>query len=176
LDFVRIGDKIVSREKINEAIDHILASRAKGMSQAEVAGEMGLDRTFISRLETLGELRKGGSMALIGFPIANCDEVRRIAAEEGVEFTLVMTDAERWSFARDRSGVDLLNDLMSLIGSVRKYDKVILIGSDKRLEIMRGLLDKETEVATIVIGRSPMSGDVTVNPEQLRAIIRNLRG
>lgn len=176
MDFVRIGDKVVSREKINEAIDDILTYRTRGLSQSDVAGQMGLDRTFISRLETLGELRKGGSIALVGFPLANCDEVRKIAAEEGVEFTLVMNDVERWSFARDRTGVDLLNELMALIGSIRKFEKVILIGSDKRLEIMRGLLDKKTEVATIVIGRSPMSGDVYVSAESLREIIRNLKG
>ncbi len=176
MDFVRIGDKIVSREKIDDAVSDILTRRARGLSQSDVASQMGLDRTFISRLETLGELRKGGSMALIGFPLANCDEVRRIGAEEGVEYMLVMNDVERWNFARDRTGVDLLNELMALIGSIRKFEKVVLIGSDKRLEIMRGLLDKKTEVATIVIGRSPMSGDVYVNPESLRDTIRNLKG
>ncbi|MEX0974410.1 MAG: helix-turn-helix transcriptional regulator [Bacillota bacterium] len=176
MDFVRIGDKIVSREKIDEAIDDILIRRAKGFSQAEVAGEMGLDRTFISRLETLGELRKGGSIALVGFPLANCEDVKKVAKEEGVEFIMVMNDEERWSFVKGKTGADLLNDLMGLIGSFRKYHKVILIGSDKRLEIMKGLLDKNTEVVTVVIGRSPMSRDVTVDPESLRETIRNLKG
>ncbi|MGE5578417.1 MAG: helix-turn-helix domain-containing protein [Bacillota bacterium] len=176
MDFVRIGDKIVSREKINEAIDDILTRRAKGLSQAEVASQMGLDRTFISRLETLGELRKGGSMALVGFPLSNCEEIKRVAREEGVEFVLVMNDDERWDFVKGKSGIDLLNDLMGLIGSFRRYQKVILIGSDKRLEIMKGLLDKNTEVVTITIGRSPLSRDVTVDPESLRETIRNLKG
>ncbi len=176
MDFVRIGDKIVSREKIDEAIDDILARRAKGHSQAEVAGEMGVDRTFISRLETLGELRKGGSMALVGFPLANCDEVEKVAREEGVEFVLVMNDQERWGFVKTKSGIDLLNELMGLISMFRKHQKVILIGSDKRLEIMKGLLDKHTEVVTITIGRSPMSGDVNVDTDALRKTIRNLKG
>lgn len=176
MDFVRIGDKIVSRAKIDEAIEGILTYRSKGMSQAEVAAQMGLDRTFISRLETLGELRKGGSMALVGFPLANCEEVRRVAAEEGVDFTLVMNDEERWSFARDKSGVDLLNELLALINKIREFDKVILIGSDKRLEIMGGLLDKKTDVAKLVIGRSPMSGDVYLDPESLRETVRSLKG
>ncbi len=176
MDFVRIGDKIVSREKIDEAVSDILTRRAKGLSQADVANEMGLDRTFISRLETLGELRKGGSMALVGFPLANCEEVKRVAREEGVEFIFVMNDEERWDFVRDKSGIDLLNELMGLIGSFRKYQKVVLIGSDKRLEIMKGLLDRNTEVVTISIGRSPMSRDVTVDLESLRKTIRNLKG
>ncbi len=176
MDFVRIGEKVVSREKIDEAIDDILNRRAKGLSQAEVAGEMGLDRTFISRLETLGEIRKGGSMALVGFPLANCDEVEKVAREEGVEFVLVMNDVERWDFVKTKNGINLLNDLMDLIASFRKYQKVILIGSDKRLEIMKGLLDKNTEVVTVTIGRSPMSRDVAVDPESLRTTIRNLKG
>ena len=47
MEFVRIGDKVISRQKIDEAVDAILARRAKGQSQADVAQEMGLDRTFI---------------------------------------------------------------------------------------------------------------------------------
>jgi transcriptional regulator with XRE-family HTH domain len=176
LDFVRIGDKMISREKIHEAIDAILARRSKGQSQSDVAAEMGVDRTFISRLETLGELRKGGSIALIGFPIANCDEIRELAKAEGIDFTFVMTDEERWAFVRDRSGIEVLNELMALMTSIRRFDKIIFIGSDKRLEIMKGLVDRNTEVATIVIGRSPVSGDVYLNPESLRKVIQGLKG
>ncbi|HHY75351.1 MAG TPA: transcriptional regulator [Firmicutes bacterium] len=176
MDFVRIGDKIISKEKIHEAIDAILSLRSKGQSQSEVADALGVDRTFISRLETLGEVRKGGSIALVGFPIANCDEIREVAREEGVDFTLVMTDEERWAFVREKSGIDLLNELMALIASIRRFNKVIFIGSDKRLEIMKGLVDKGTEVATIVIGKSPVMGDVYLNPEFLRNVIRGLKG
>ncbi len=176
MDFVRIGDKVISRSKIDEAIDAILARRAKGQSQSDVAAEMGVDRTFISRLETLGELRKGGSIALIGFPIANCDEIREVARTEGVDYTLLMNDEERWAFVRQKSGIDLLNELMALMSFIRRFDKVILIGSDKRLEIMKGLVDRNTEVATIVIGKSPVSGDVYLNPESLRKVIQGLKG
>ncbi len=77
---------------------------------------------------------------------------------------------------RQRSGIDLLNELMTLIASVRRFDKVIFIGSDKRLEIMKGLVDKGTEVATIVIGKSPVMGDVYLNPESLRQVIKGLKG
>jgi hypothetical protein len=137
---------------------------------------MGLDRTFISRLETIGELRKGGSIALVGFPLANCEEIKKVAKEEGVDFIMVMNEVERWDFVKGKTGAELLNDLLGLIGSFRKFHKVILIGSDKRLEIMKGLLDKNTEVVTVTIGRSPMSRDVTVDPESLRTTIRNLKG
>lgn len=175
-EFVRIGDKLISRQRIDEAIDEILSLRVQGLSQAEVAGITGVDRTFISRLETLGEIRKGGSMAIVGFPIANCDEIREVAAREGVDFVLLMTDKERWDWVRHKSGADLLNELLKLINTVRSFDKVILIGSDERLELMKGLMDRHTQVSTIVIGQSPMTWDVYLNPDKLRDMIVNLKG
>ena len=175
VEFVRIGDKVISRQKIDEAIDEILSLRVQGMSQAEVAGITGVDRTFISRLETLGEIRKGGSIAIIGFPIANCEEIRELAADEGVDFVLLMSDRERWDWVRSKNGADLLNELLKLINTVRGFDKVILIGSDKRLELMKGLLDRHAQVSTIVIGRSPMTGDV-FEPGLLREMIAKLKG
>ncbi len=176
VDFIRIGDKVISRQKIDEVISTIFAARVRGLSQSEVAAKTGIDRTFISRLESLGEIRKGGSIAVIGFPLSNCDEIRGICQEEGVDFTLVMTDKERWQFVRDRSGNDLLNELMGLMAKVRQFAKVILIGSDKRLEILKGVMDRNTDIASIVIGRSPMSGDVYLNSEALRSTIRGMKG
>jgi len=176
VDFIRIGEKVISLQKIDDEIRNILIERSKGLSQAEVAAKTGIDRTFISRLEGIGEIRKGGAIAVIGFPIANCDEIKRVALEEGVEFTFVMTDAERWSFVRERSGNDLLNEIMRLLSRARDCQKVILIGSDKRLAIMKGLFDRGTEIATIVIGRSPMTGDVYLNPDALRDVIRKMKG
>jgi len=176
LEFVRIGDKVISRQKIDSAIDEILSLRTQGMSQADVAAKADVDRTFISRLETLGELRKGGSIAIIGFPLANCEEIRELAAGEGIDFALLMTDKQRWDWVRQKSGIDLLNELLKLVAAVRGFDKVILIGSDKRLELMKGLLDRHTEISTIVIGQSPMTGDVYLNPESLREMIIQVKG
>jgi len=176
LDFIRIGDKVISRQKIDRAIDEIFDLRVQGMSQTEVAGKTGVDRTFVSRLESLGEVRKGGSIAIIGFPLANCDEIRDLAKEEGVEFTLLMNDEERWDWVKKKSGIELFNDLLWMIYEVRTYEKVILIGSDRRLDLMRGLLDRSTDVYTVDIGTSPITGDVNLNAEFLREIIREMKG
>ncbi|HHY16814.1 MAG TPA: transcriptional regulator [Firmicutes bacterium] len=176
MEFIRIGDKVISRQRIDRALDEILSLRTQGMSQAEVALKTGVDRTFVSRLETLGELRKGGSIAVIGFPLSNCEEIRKVAIQEGVDFVFVMTDKERWDWVRQKSGIDLLNELLRLIAAVRDYDKVLLIGSDRRLELMQGLLDRHTQIFTLVIGESPMAGDVYVNPESLRTMIRKIKG
>ena len=72
---LRVGEKIIDRDKIYKAVDDILEMRSRGLSQQEIANRIGLDRTAISRLETLGEVRKGGRIALVGFPIKNCEEI-----------------------------------------------------------------------------------------------------
>ena len=59
MDFLRIGSKLLSRQKLNQAIDKILEMRVQGNSQTEVAGILGVDRSFISRLEALGEVNRG---------------------------------------------------------------------------------------------------------------------
>ena len=71
----RIGDKIISTEKIYRTVDAMLAQRIHGVSQQEVARNFNTDRAFISRLENLGEVRKGLRLALIGFPVKNCVEL-----------------------------------------------------------------------------------------------------
>jgi hypothetical protein len=66
---IRIGDKTVDADKVHRLIDEMLDMRVRGLSQQEVAEHFHIDRTFISRLENLGEIKKGGSLALIGFPV-----------------------------------------------------------------------------------------------------------
>ena len=129
MGYIRIGEKLVSREKIMRMVDKVLERRASGLSQQEVATDLGLDRSFISRLETLGELRKGGKISLIGFPVGNKKELADIAEEFGVDHVYLLTEAERWALIRERSGAELLNEIMSLLGALRAFDTVILIGS-----------------------------------------------
>jgi transcriptional regulator with XRE-family HTH domain len=174
MEFMRVGDKVLNRAKIDRAIDKILELRLQGLSQQEVANELGIDRTFVSRLEGLGEVRTGGSIAVLGFPIGNKEEIERISREEGVEFALLMTDSERWDFVKDKDGGAMLNELLRLIFEFRKYDTVVLMGSDWRISLMRGLLDKE--VVPVVLGQSPITGDVVVDKDEFRTLLRNLRG
>ena len=172
-DFVRVGDKLISRRKISETISRVLDLRYHGLSQQEVADRLHLDRTFISRLETIGEIRKGVRIALIGFPLQNVEELRAVASEEGVEFALLLTERERNEFVRLRSGLELFNDLMDLVATVRQHDVVILLGSDKRIRVIQALLDRE--VIGLEIGKSPINEDKYVDPEELRRLIRQLR-
>jgi transcriptional regulator len=173
MDLIRIGDKLISKEKIIESIEEMLKLRQRGLSQAEVAKRFGTDRTFVSRLENLGEVRKGKTIALVGFPIKNIDEIRDLAVQEGVDYVLLMTDKERWDFVYEKTGIELLNEVMGLIYKVRQYDVVIIIGSDQRLRLFKALLDKE--VVSISIGKSPITQDKYIDPDSLREVIRKLK-
>ncbi|WP_213975715.1 MULTISPECIES: transcriptional regulator [Tepidanaerobacter] len=170
MDLIRIGDKLISVSRIENIIQEMLDLRQQGVSQAEVAKKFNTDRTFLSRLESLGEIRKGKTIAIVGFPLKNTEELKQLAFQEGVDFSLLMTDKERWDFVYEKSGIELLNEVMGLIYQVRQYDVVILLGSDQRLRLFKALLDKE--VISVDIGKSPMTEDVYVDPQNLRKIIR----
>ena len=171
--FTRIGDKVIDRERLYHVVDRILELRAAGVSQQEVAEHLGTERSFISRLETLGEIHRGMRLALVGFPVANKDELLALAQEEGIEYTLILTDQERWRFVQEKSGNQLLNEVMQIIAELRTYDTVIFLGSDMRVRVVEALLDKK--VVCIEIGRSPIKGDCEINPAKLRRLIRKIK-
>lgn len=172
-DFIRIGDKIISRRKIDDVVSRILELRFQGFSQQEVADRLHLDRTLISRLESIGELRKGATIAVVGFPILNKDEIRRVAEEEGADYVFLLNEGERRAFLEKRDGLKVFNEVMELVAHVRQYDVVILLVSDKRMGIIGALLDRE--VVPFEIGKSPIEEDKYVDPDQLRALIAGVR-
>lgn len=174
MDLIRIGGKIISRRKITRIIDHILEMRSTGVAQQEVANRLGADRTFISRLETIGEVRKGKRIAVVGFPIKNKEEILELLQKEGIEFTLIMTEQERWNYVKNSDGVGLLNKLMHLIAEVRAYNIVIVIGSNQRIKAIESILDKE--VVGLEIGESPIEEDKHVNPETVLQLVYAVKG
>lgn len=145
-----------------------------GHSQQDVADQLGVDRTLISRLETLGEVRKGGRIALIGFPILNLDEVRQAAEAEGIEFLLLLSDAERWEFVTDVSGADILNRIMEWMAHLKEFDAVIFIGSDMRIQLAEALLGSDIVIG-FSLGPSPIQGDRTVDVQAIVETIRSLK-
>ena len=175
VDLLRIGEKLISTSRVHRTVDQILELRSQGQSQQEVAEQIGVDRTFISRLEGLGEVRKGGRVAVIGFPVGNKEEIEGIAQEEGVDFTWVMTNEERWQFAEDRSGAKLANELMVLFSRLRDFDTIVFLGSDMRIKLVEAMLAPET-VLGIELGKSPIRQDKYVDPTEFRALIRSLMG
>lgn len=173
MEFFRIQDKIISWEKIEKTLKKALNMRSRGFSQQETADRLKIDRTFISRLESIGELRKGQSIGCIGFPILNKDEIQEILEKEGVDFILLMTEQERLDFINKRSGKELLNDILDLAGQVRDYEVVICIGSDERIKLMEGILNGQ--VISIKLGTSPITEDKWVDPAVLKKTLRSIK-
>lgn len=173
MEFIRIQDKIISWQKIETTLKKALQMRTRGFSQQEVADRLEIDRTFISRLEGIGELRKGESIACIGFPLANKQEIQAILEKAGVDYILLMNEQERQDFVNLRSGKELLNVLMDLIADVRKYDVVICIGSDERLRLLEGIL--AGQIISLEIGTSPITEDKWLDPNEIRKVLRSIR-
>lgn len=173
MDLIRIGDKLISVPKLEAVLKEILKLRKQGLSQIDVARRLDIDRTFISRLESLGEIRRGQTIGLIGFPIKNVEEIESLAFQEGIDDILLMNDKQRWDFVYKRSGIELLNEVMNLIYKFRQYDVVIILGSDKRIRLFGAILDNE--VVPIEIGKSPMREDVHIDPKYLKEIIKKVK-
>lgn len=173
MNLIRIGDKVINSDRVHRTVNEILQLRQAGLSQQEVADRLGVDRTLVSRLEGLGEIRKGSQLALVGFPVANVDELNQVAQNSGVDFILLMNDNQRLRFVEERSGAELLNYFMSLISKLKNYDAVIFIGSDMRIKMVEAILGHR--VVSWEIGISPITEDRWVNPEQLRQLIHQLK-
>jgi DNA invertase Pin-like site-specific DNA recombinase len=170
---IRIGEKLIDRDKVVRRIDDILKMRASGLSQTDVAKYLDVDRTFISRLETLGEVHKGGKIALVGFPVANKEELEKVAYEEGVEFIYLLTDKERWDLVSDTDGATLVNNLLELIQTIKNFDTIIFLASNFRGQFAESIIGKQ--VLTIEIGKSPIKEDVMVDANEIRSLIREIR-
>ncbi|HWI60630.1 MAG TPA: helix-turn-helix transcriptional regulator [Symbiobacteriaceae bacterium] len=173
MQLIRIGDKVINRERIFQVITRMLELRASGLSQQEVAEQLDIDRTLVSRLETIGEVRKGKKIAIVGFPVKNRDELAAIAEAEGLDFVLLMSEQERLDFARNQNGAETLNMVMALIARARECDAVIFIGSDQRLKMVEALVGPH--VIGIEIGSSPLHEDKYVDPDAIRNLIRSLK-
>ena len=131
-------------------IDEVLALRQSGLSQQEVAERVGTDRTFISRLETLGEVRKGGSIALAGVPVANKDEILKVAEDQGVDFTFLLSEAEQWSFLQGKSGFELFGEAADLLERLSAHEIVVILGHNRPAQILSALLARRSIVLHLV--------------------------
>lgn len=175
MELYRIGDKVVDGRKIQREVQRILSLRAQGYSQLEVSQRLGIDRPWISRLESMGEVRKGKKLALVGFPVANKEELARVAAQEGVDFVFLLTDRERWAWVEEKSGAQLVNQMMEIISKLgQKYDLVVFLGSDMRLKILEAIMGQK--LVGVEIGKSPIKEDCYVEPEKIRKLIAQCKG
>jgi len=173
MDLIRIGEKILSREKLEREINKILQFRTGGLTQGEVARKLGIERTFVSRLESLGEIRKGKKVALVGFPIKNKNEILTISQEIGIDFTLLLTQKERLEFIENRTKAELFNDIISMITHLIDFDLIIFLGSNKRVDVVEKLFS--IQVIGIEIGKSPINEDQYIDPEMILRILKEVK-
>lgn len=174
LKFIKIGEKTINLEKLHNIIEKMIEMRRNGFSQQDVALKFKVDRSFVSRLENLAEVRKGGNIAVVGFPIKNKEELERIFKEWGVNFTLLLSEKERLGIAENMTGVELFNTVMDLIAKIQSHDVIIFLGSDKRTHLVEAIFDRD--IITVDIGHSPITEDVYVDPEVIKEILSTLRG
>jgi transcriptional regulator with XRE-family HTH domain len=173
LELIRLGDKIISRGKLDQAVNKILNLRMKGLSQTEVAQRLGIDRTLVCRLENLGEIRKGRSLAVVGFPILNKKEVEEALESEGVDLIFIMSEKERWQYIKQENRIDLFDSIMEKISNVHSCDQIIVIGSNKRIKIFGAVLDKD--IIGFEIGESPIQEDKLIKIEDLIELVRAVK-
>jgi transcriptional regulator with XRE-family HTH domain len=153
-------------------IDEILALRQSGLSQQEAAERVGTDRTFISRLETLGEIRKGGSIALAGVPVVNKDDILKVAEDKGVDFTFLLSPAERWSFLQGKSGFELFGEAADLLERLSAHESVVILGHNRPAQILSVLLARRS----IVVHLAQVEGtDGHFDPVALAEILERFR-
>jgi transcriptional regulator with XRE-family HTH domain len=173
MQFIRIGEKVISKEKLNREISKILELRAKGVTQEGVARKLGIERTFVSRLESLGEIRRGQRIALVGFPIKNKEELTRLAEELGIEYVLLFTQKERFEFIKRKGKSELFNEIMEIIVNLADFDLIIFMGSDMRVPIVEKIFS--VQVIGIVIGHSPIKESKYVNPKEIIEIVKQAK-
>ncbi|MGI6097825.1 MAG: transcriptional regulator [Dethiobacteria bacterium] len=172
MDFYRIGEKLISLQKLNRLIDKVFKLRMQGFSQQETAQRLNLDRSFISRLETLGEVRKGKKIAVIGFPLKNLEELEEISDQAGVDFTLFMNNKDRWELVQKGSGLDFFERIMQILTVLKEFDLLVLISSKKWFQVAEALFDKE--LVFLELGRSPIEADCHLDPARYKRLISEL--
>lgn len=173
MDIIRVGDKVLSLEKLEKKIRKILKLRAQGSTQTEVAEILGVDRSFISHLEGLGEIRKGVKVGLVAFPVKNKKEVERLAEEVGVDVILVMSQEEREKKVEAQDGAYVFNEVMDLLTELVDCDVIIVAASNLRIRQAEKIFG-EGKVIGVELGESPLRQDVEVNIMELKELIKSI--
>lgn len=173
MELIRIGEKVISEDKLKKEIGKILMFRKEGLTQGEVARKLGIERTFVSRLESLGEIRRGDKIALVGFPVKNKEEILSLSKKYGIDYTLVLSEQERQDFVKNRSKSEFFNEILKIITSLLDYDVIVFLGSDKRVDFAEKLFN--IQVIGIELGKSPITEDCYVNPELIEKVLKEVK-
>lgn len=173
MEIIRIGDKVLNIKKIEKLIRRIISMRASGSTQSEVAEALGIDRSFISHLEGLGEVRKGIRVALVAFPVENREELEKMAEEVGVDFVFVLSQNERVELVEKAEGAYVFNEVMDMLAELVEYDIIVLLASDLRIRQAEKIFGAK-KIVGIEIGKSPIRQDVRVDTGRLKPILDDI--
>lgn len=168
----RIGDKMISLDKTVRMVERAMELREQGFSQHEVASRLQLDRSFISRMESVGEIRKGNRVAIIGFPIINTAEVQTVCDSFGVDYSMILSNQQRWDMVRDQTALDFFNRMLEMITRLRDFDTLIMITSEKWYHVAEALLN--IQIIHINLGPTPISEDCSVNLLQFKEVLHKI--
>lgn len=169
----RIGEKVVSLERLVDELAAVLEDRQGGATQLEVSLRHGVERSFVSRMESLGEVRRGPKVALVAFPVANADEVRALAEERALDLVMVFSQAERETIEGGDAS-DVFNRTLDTLAALKDFDVVVLLASDWRIRTVEKVLGRET--IAIPLGTSPLRHDVPVDVAELSAVLDAVTG
>lgn len=168
----RVGDKLISLDKVERLAERVLKLRSQGVSQKEVARRLSLDRSFISRLESAGEVRKGKRVAVVGFPITNTAELSDICQDLGLEFFLLLNNQERWALVGDKQALDFFNQMLDLVAKLKGFDSLVLLTSERWYHLAEALL--EIQIIYIGLGPTPVREDHRVDPDLFRQVLEQV--
>ncbi len=173
MKLIRIGEKIINRERLYRLVDNILALRANGATQQDVANTLDLERPFISNLERLGEVRVGRRVAIVGFSIINQKEVKRIAREWGID-SVHLFNGEMLSKFITKAQVDergILRRLLKALSGLRSFDLLIFLGRGNEGALLERTLG--VQVLNIPV-QSKSDSEVFVDPQELEDHLQRL--
>jgi transcriptional regulator with XRE-family HTH domain len=165
----RIGDKMISLDRAERLLEQVLKLRSQGFSQQEVASRLCLDRSFISRLESAGEIRKGKRVAAVGFPIENAAELTLICRALGLDYFMILNNRERWELVSGKQALDFFNQMLEIVARLRGFDTLVLLTSERWYNLAEALLD--LQIVYISLGTTPVEEDRPVDPEQFRRVL-----
>ena len=172
LETTRIGSKMVSRKKIDRVIDKLITLRSQGLSQQEVANRLGLERSFVSRIESVGEIRKGKKLAMVAFPVQNKDDINELCQNLGIDYVLLMNNEERWGLIHERSALDFFNIVVNIITELKQFDLIVLMTSENWKRVAEAFLDNE--IVFWELGDSPLEHDCMIDTNKLEVELKPL--
>ena len=171
MELFRIGDKVISKEKLISALEDILLSRVKGATQEEAAARAGVPRSFVSNIETLGALRYGKKIAFIAFPLSNAREAMALADSYGVDLSLALSQDDRQRVG-EGPAADMFNRMIDTLAALKSFDTVIIAASDYRIDSFKRIIDGE--VVGIKLGESPITSDQKLDLNVLKSVFEEL--